>query len=160
MFTRAHNTLSNPPMSRPVACPLSRIRSSDARNPSGLTECVIQPSATSPTRRSAKGEPPASAWPLPRRPALVVSQIGHGDCAGLGSRVTPENRVNSPANGSPSRVHRWRSTAMFSIIRLRRSAAGTPIASASARQAGPAPPPEHTASRVRPPEITSSEAHS
>ena len=31
------------------------------------------------------------------------------------------NRVNSPANGALSLLQRWRSTWMFSIMRLRRS---------------------------------------
>src|ERR1019366_7329702 len=125
-----------------------------------VTECVIQPSATRPTRRSAKSEPPAPAWVFPNRPALVVSQIGQGDCSGFGSIVTGPKRRYVPSNGVLLVVHKWRGTAMFSIIRLRRSAGGTPIAAVSASQAGPAPPPEQTARVVRPPEMTSSEAHS
>lgn len=100
------------------------------------------------------------AWLLPNRPAVVVNQIGHGDCSGLGCMVTGPKRSQVPSNGVSSVFHRWRSTAMFSIIRLRRSAGRIPIAPVSASQAGPEPPPEQAARIVRPPEITSSEAHS
>ena len=115
----------------------------DRRNSAGLTECVIQPSATRPTRSSARAEPPVPLCPLDRRAAFVVSQIGHGACTGLGSSVMPLKRIKRPSNGSLSRAQRWRSTWTFSIMRRRRSAGGMSIAAVSASHAPP-PPPEHT----------------
>ena len=113
--------LSKPDMSRPASLPALRMKSQERRKPSGLTECVIQPSAILPTRVSAKSEPPESACPLDSRSALVASQIGQGFWIGFGSSVTLANLVNWPSNGSLSLVHRCRSTCMFSTMRLRRS---------------------------------------
>ena len=136
------------------------MKSQDLRKPSGLTECVIQPSAILPTRVSANSEPPESAWPSDSRSALVASQIGQGFWMGFGSSVMLENLTNLPSNGSLSLVQRWRSTCMFSTMCLRRSSGLIPIAAVSASHSGPAPPPAQATSRVRPFEITSSEAHS
>src|SRR5262245_46783924 len=147
-------------MSRPLSRPALRMKSHERWNPPGLTECVIQPSAILPTRVSASSEPPESACPVDSRSALVASQIGHGDCTGFGSSVTFEKLVNCPVNGSLSRVQRWRSTWMFSTIRLRRSPGATPSAAVSASQSGPAPPPAQATNLVRPFDSTSSEAHS
>src|SRR5215475_11640612 len=147
-------------MSRPLSPPTLRMKSHERWNPPGLTECVIQPSAIVPTRVSVSSEPPESACPFASRSAFVASQIGHGDCSGLGSSVTFENCVNWPANGWLSFVHRCRSTWIFSIIRLRRSPGAMLSAALSASHNGPAPPPAQTTRRVRPFDSTSSEAHS
>src|SRR5215510_12034168 len=146
-------------MSRPLSRPTCRMNSHNRLNPCGPTECVIQPSATFPTRVSANSEPPESTCPVARRCAFVASQIGHGDCTGFGSSVTFEKLVNCPTNGSLSFVQTCRSTWMFSIIRLRRSPAAMPSAWPSACHSADEPPPAQATRRVRPFDNTSSEAH-
>src|SRR5712672_2243530 len=64
-------------MWRPASRPTCRMKFQERWKPCGLTECVIQPSASLPTRVSAISEPPESACPFDSRSALVASQIGH-----------------------------------------------------------------------------------
>ncbi len=63
---------------------------------------------------------PAQVIRAAEHPALA-SQIGHGDCAGLGSSVRALNRKKRPSKGASSLLHKCRITAMASIISLCRS---------------------------------------